>query len=350
MNKIKFSLDPETGTLSESDAKRYFSRVGFAAAIFIFVYYAASLVIGLLLHRFAPQWLDSSLLMQILSVLPLYGIAFPCFWLILRKLPRDEVSSERMGGKGFWIALCIAFALMTAGNTVGTVLITLVESLSGVTQTNPVEVATVGQKWWMNLIFVGIIPPILEELVFRKLLCDRLLPLGEGYAVVLSAAIFGLVHGNFFQFFYAFALGSLFAFIYVKTGRIRYTMIYHALINILGGVFAPWIIERLQPMLNQEFMNQMMALAEQGDMMAWANLMSPYLIPLLLMGLYDFIMMAAGICGLVFLIKDRSKFRFQKGLLPPPREGRVANLFCNVGVATALTVFTAVFVLSLLGA
>lgn len=349
MNKMKFSLDSEKGTLSETDAKRYFSRVGFAAGTLIFVYYVASLAISYLIYFFAPWLLEYAVVNQLFSFVPLYGIAFPCFWLILRKLPVDPVSSERLGAKGFFVAFCIAIALMMAGNTIGNTLITLVEKLSGAPQTNPVEEATVGQAWWMNLIFVGILAPILEELVFRKVLCNRLLPLGEGYAVVLSATIFGLVHGNFSQFFYAFALGALFAFIYVKTGRIRYSIIYHSLINIMGGVFAPWIIERVTPMLQESFMEEMLALAEAGDMAGWMNLMAPYAIPMLLLMAYEFVMMGLAVVGVVFLIKDRKKFRFRKGLLPPPQEGRVANVFCNVGVAAALTVFTAVFVLSLVG-
>ena len=349
MNKLKFSLDPETGALSENDAKRYFSRVGFAAGALILVYYLASLGLSLLIYRLAPWLLQYELVNQGLSLVPLYGLAVPCFWLILRRLPSDPASSIPLGGKGFWIALCMAFVLMMAGNTVGNTLITIVELVSGTTQMNPVETMTVGRAWWINLIFVGLLAPILEELVFRKLLCDRLLPLGEGYAVVLSAAIFGLVHGNFFQFFYAFALGALFAFIYVKTGRIRYTMIYHSIINILGGVFAPWIIERVAPMLEQSFMEEMMARSEAGNLEGLMALLTPYALPMLLLMMYEFVFMGLSVVGMVFLIKDRKKFRFDQGLLPPPREGRVANVFCNVGVAAALTVFTAVFVLSLIG-
>ena len=45
-----------------------------------------------------------------------------------------------------------------------------------------------------------IIAPVMEELVFRKYLVDRLVPYGQKTAVVLSGLFFGLFHGNFISF------------------------------------------------------------------------------------------------------------------------------------------------------
>ena len=45
--------------------------------------------------------------------------------------------------------------------------------------------------------------------MFRKLLIDRIVPFGQRVAVVVSGLAFGLFHGNFYQFFYAFSLGAV---------------------------------------------------------------------------------------------------------------------------------------------
>lgn len=341
-------MQPETGTLSEADAKRYFSRVGLSVAVLMVVYYAAIVLVEIVIGTFAPWLFDYSLVSQLISIVPLYAIAVPCFYGMLRVLPRDAVQPDPMGGKNFFVLLCVTVALMMAGNYIGNMIIVFVSAFFGASPVNPVEAATVGQAWWINLIFVGILAPILEELVFRKMLCNRLLPLGEGYAVVLSGVIFGLVHGNFFQFFYAFALGAVFAFVYIKTGRIRYSMVYHALINLTGGVLTPWLSERLEPVLQDEFLNELMTLAGSGDTDAVSALLMPHMRPLMILLVYDVLLTVAAICGAVFLFRRWKKVRLEKGLLPPPREGRVANVFCNVGVAAALTVFTGIFVLSLL--
>ena len=79
------------------------------------------------------------------------------------------------------------------------------------------------------LIIIG--APVFEELIFRKLMLDRLAPYGEKTAIFFTALIFGMAHQNGMQFFLAFFIGLLFAVIYLHTGRIIYSMILHCIIN-----------------------------------------------------------------------------------------------------------------------
>jgi len=346
--KMKFTRELDTGMLSERDAKRYFSTVGFAAFALMLLFYLGNFALSYLVLRFLPNLAENAIVSNLLSILPLYGLAFPAFYLILSRLPRDRVQPDKMGAGNWFAGLCVAVTLMMAGNYIGQFIILSFEMALGRSLTNPVAAATSGQAWWINLLFMAIIAPILEELVFRKILCDRLMPLGEGYAVVLSAAIFGLVHGNLFQFFYAFLLGALFAVIYIKTGRIRYTILYHALINLLGGIFAPWLLDRLAPLFEEEALTALTDALNRMDTAALLELIGGYTLPLALLGVYELVMMGASVCGIVFLITGRKKLRLEPGLLPPPKEGRVANVFCNIGTAAALTVFALIFVLSLL--
>ncbi|MBO4622986.1 MAG: CPBP family intramembrane metalloprotease [Bacilli bacterium] len=78
--------------------------------------------------------------------------------------------------------------------------------------------------------------PIIEEFIFRKLLIDKISTHGEGIAIITSAMLFGLMHGNFGQFFLAFFLGLLFAIIYTKTRNIKYTMGLHFMINTVASL------------------------------------------------------------------------------------------------------------------
>ncbi len=347
MKKLKFSLQSDTGTLSESDAQRYFSALGAAVAVMMAVYYALVFALSFALARFAPWVFSNPILNNVLSLLPLYGVAFPLFYLMLRRLPRDRVQPEKMSGKDSVMGFCVAITLMMAGNYVGNFVIALLEATTGTQTLNPVESMTSGHAWWINLIFMAIFPPILEELVFRKILCERLLPLGEGYAIVLSSVIFGLVHGNFYQFFYAFTLGLLFSLIYVKTGRIRYSVIYHMLINLGGGVFAPWVLNKLSYLMREDTLNELLDLAQTNPEAAM-ELLAPYLLPLVLLLAYELLMMGAAICGIVFFVIGRRKLRLESGLLPPPKKRRLSLVLLNPGVAAALAVFAGIFILSLL--
>ncbi|MBP5312326.1 MAG: CPBP family intramembrane metalloprotease [Clostridia bacterium] len=78
--------------------------------------------------------------------------------------------------------------------------------------------------------------PVLEELACRKLLLDRLHKYGQLPAAVVSALLFGLLHGNSGQFFLATFLGFVFAIVYLKTGNVLYTMALHAIINFTATV------------------------------------------------------------------------------------------------------------------
>ena len=347
MSKLRFSLQPETGRLSERDTKRYFSTFGIAAAVLMLAYYGSNYVFSLALALFAPEWMiESAWLGNLLSFFTLYGIGFPCFLLVLLHLPRDTTPKAKMGGKSFWAGLCVAIALMSIGSYLSEFINSYFASMTGgIPISNPVETMTSQQSILVDLIFVAILAPIFEELVFRKVVCDRLLPLGEGYAVVLSAVLFGLVHGNFFQFFYAAAVGALFALIYVKTGRLRYSISYHIIINLLGGVIAPWLVERIMPWATEEGIMELTELAET-DPAALFHIWQVYLLPVML---YESVFLVAAVFGVVFLVKGRKRIHFLEGLLPPPKEHRVSTVFCSAGIAAAIAVFAGVFLLSLIG-
>lgn len=95
--------------------------------------------------------------------------------------------------------------------------------------------------------------PIVEETIFRKLIIDKVAHHGEALAVLVSALLFGLMHGNLAQFFLAFFVGIVFGIVYIKTRNIFYTMGLHCLMNTFASIpefFAmngidisvPWLI------------------------------------------------------------------------------------------------------------
>ena len=346
--KLKFTRQPDTGCLSEEDAKRYFSTVGLAMVALMLVYYATSIAMAYAIAILDPSILENAILSHVPSLVALYGVALPVFCLILRRLPKGIPSGVPLSGGVLLGGFGMTAAMMMAGNYVSQVVIAFFENAMGAQQENPVATMTENLPWWVNLIFVAIIPCIFEELLFRKALCDRLLPLGEGYAVVISAVAFGLIHGNFFQFFYAFAVGLVFGAIYVKTGRIWITVLYHGLINLLSGVLISWILDQLTPLLEESTLIRMEEYLATGDAEALNALVSPYMLPMLLLLAYEAVMLGATVIGLVFFFRRGRRIRFQSGLLPVPRSCRVSAVLLNVGCAAALTVFAAIFLLSLL--
>ena len=202
----------------------------------------------------------------------------------------------------------------------------------------------------ITAVFVGVILPIFEEILFRKILCNKLLALGEAYAIIVSATIFGLIHGNFYQFAYAFLLGALFALIYVKTGKIIYSTIYHIAINLLGAVVTPWLIAQIDMEGFSANLEKLFGLLESGSTEAYMNLYLSMLPQMFLLTLYEALSLVPAIFGIVLLSKAlRNKtIKLDGGILTPSKKNALANIFCTVGVAAAITYFTFTFLLSII--
>ncbi len=88
----------------------------------------------------------------------------------------------------------------------------------------------------VQFVQVAVIAPIFEELWFRGMIMESLRPYGNGFAIFVSAIMFGLTHANFEQFFYATALGIFLGYIAVSTQSIVTTTIMHAMFNSISGV------------------------------------------------------------------------------------------------------------------
>lgn len=82
-----------------------------------------------------------------------------------------------------------------------------------------------------TILNVAVFAAIAEETVFRGLLLRGLKPLGNFYAVVLSAFAFALFHLSFFRLGYTFMLGIIIGYVAIITDNILYAMLYHFLHN-----------------------------------------------------------------------------------------------------------------------
>jgi uncharacterized protein len=83
----------------------------------------------------------------------------------------------------------------------------------------------------LSLFIVALIPSILEESVYRGIFYNEYSKISPLKGMLLSGFLFGIMHGNFNQFSYAFAMGVVFALLIEATDSILATMIVHFIIN-----------------------------------------------------------------------------------------------------------------------
>lgn len=198
------------------------------------------------LERLFPSLATQDWYQVALSSISMYLVAMPISYFALRlgkKAPSSAPKKLTVGG--FCALLSLSFGIAILGNLIGSAVQALIFALTGKAAINPVETATMSTPFWANLLFGGILAPVAEEIVYRKLVIDRLRPLGELFAVLFSGLLFGLVHGNFSQFFYATMFGFLAGAVYVYTGKLRYTVALHIAVNLTGGVLYTEIIRAM---------------------------------------------------------------------------------------------------------
>lgn len=145
----------------------------------------------------------------------------------------------------------------------------------------------------LNLLVIAVLPALLEELVFRYYVLRTLRSYGDGFAVLVSSLLFGLMHGNIAQIPFACLVGVVLGWLYVATGRVWISVAVHFANNALS-VTLDYLGNYLQP-------------SEQPLFSGW-------------------VMLTVGFVGLaallVLFIRRRELFRFRPSsswLRPVPR-------------------------------
>lgn len=86
----------------------------------------------------------------------------------------------------------------------------------------------------LSYMAVAAVPAFCEELLFRGLALTQLLPFGKTTAVIGSALLFGLMHGNPAQMLYATVAGLVLGMIAVRSGSIWAGVLIHLLNNMIS--------------------------------------------------------------------------------------------------------------------
>ena len=99
----------------------------------------------------------------------------------------------------------------------------------------------IGGKFWSSFLLAAIFAPIFEEWLCRGMVLRGLLSkMKPGWAIVVSALFFALIHMNPWQALNAFIIGVIMGYIYYKTGSLWLTMLVHFVNNgtavVLGQI------------------------------------------------------------------------------------------------------------------
>ena len=307
--------------------RRDFSRIGASLCLMVVIWYALATVLEGALYAAvggkgeAPNWVT-----YVGSGVPLYLIAMPIAVMLMGKSTVIETRKFDMKPGLFFKLLLMCLPMMWAGSVFGSMLSMV---LSNGEATDRVADLAMQTNIW-NVVFLVIVGPIFEEWLFRKQLIDHTRKYGEKTAILLSGLAFGLFHMNLFQFFYAFLLGVMFGYIYMRTSKLRYSTAMHMIINFNGGVLAPWILTRVD--LDQ--LDKVSQAAENGNVAAMEQWASQNATGLAIMLVYFLLYGAVILVGFVLLIRNFRKAEFYTAPEELPRGVRAKTVYGNVGMVT----------------
>ena len=146
----------------------------------------------------------------------------------------DSNNFGKMGGR--WLTCILAVA------TLATAVVS--DSLAKVLPETPewfenAMEAIMDAPVWITLLSVSVFAPLFEEWLCRGLVLRGLLQkMNPAAAISVSAIFFAVLHMNPWQAVPAFILGSLFGYVYYKTGSLKLTMMMHCVNNTFAVIFS----------------------------------------------------------------------------------------------------------------
>lgn len=300
--------------------KKHFSSLGLMYFFGALIIIGVQVAVSMLVLAFAPSLLDNPNLSLLVSMLPTYAIAFPLTSLLIRQVPGVQMKKHNMKPTQLLGAFAISYALMYLSNLAGQFFTNIIGIIKG----SPVDDAIadlVSELNPLTAFFVMVLlAPALEEWIFRKLLVDRTIRYGEGTAIFLSGLMFGLFHGNLNQFVYTFLIGAFWAFIYVKTGRLRYTIYLHMALNFMGSIGSLFFLDAIS------------TLEGGSSAMNGFHFLLGMLLPLAIVIPYLIVVFGLVISGIVLLVTNWNRFRLIPAELFIPKEKRFSVIFLNAGM------------------
>lgn len=140
-----------------------------------------------------------------------------------------EIRIKKIKGSNIALSILLAFLLQPVLNFVNAL------SLCFTNNETSEMILNVSEQlpFFAAVLLVAVLPAIVEETLFRGVVYQNYKKAGIGKAVLLSALIFGLFHGNLNQFTYAFVMGMIMIYLIEASGSIVSSMIVHFITNVI---------------------------------------------------------------------------------------------------------------------
>ena len=313
-------------------ARRCFSRAGAGLAVMIAITYGLTLLGAYFIRQISPALLENTWIPWIIQYGALYLIALPVCLLILQPVPHSAPPGGLLSWKHLPIVFPICIFVMYTSNIITLLLNRFLADNFGLHTGNPVEDVFMDMGLVQRILIPVIIAPVMEELIFRKILIDRMHVYGERIAVVTSAVMFGLFHGNLSQVLYATTLGLILGYVYLRSGKLRYPVILHMMINSIAAILASVLIAAGHDFESLNALQETMQGADPADPAAIQEMVKLFTPALLAIMMIIMVLFSLFLAGIVLLIVFFRKIRFFQAPYELPKGRRFSTVWLNIGM------------------
>lgn len=225
--------------------KQMGTRFGVAVILYVVLSFAFSFLIMLLSEYFPRLNLiyDSELANYAYAAVGsiLYiGIPFAFVYLALKnkKLTGILPFGTTYNRKAAIYLTMIAIPLMVLSSIIVNAISLMFQALIGIEFTSGLEDLTMTgvSGFFMGVISMAVVPAIIEEFAIRGVVMQPLRRYGDTFAIVASAFVFSIMHGNMAQIPYTVVGGIYLGYLTIATGSIWPSIIVHFVNNMYSVI------------------------------------------------------------------------------------------------------------------
>ncbi|WP_221771606.1 CPBP family intramembrane glutamic endopeptidase [Listeria booriae] len=180
---------------------------------------------------------------QIVTYASVYWSVFSNFiaviivWLLLRKQPRStKIEQGQPASAGVSVIYAVlGFVALLIGQYIAIAIMSMF-GVGGASQ-NTEMLGELARAVPLMIVFTSVLAPILEEIVFRKIIYGGLASrMNIHVAAVISSLFFGLMHMDLAYLLVYFVIGLMLCYMYTKTKRIAVPIAAHMLMNVIAMI------------------------------------------------------------------------------------------------------------------
>ncbi|MBC2003714.1 CPBP family intramembrane metalloprotease [Listeria booriae] len=180
---------------------------------------------------------------QIVTYASVYWSVFSNFiaviivWLLLRKQPRStKIEQGQPASAGVSVIYAVlGFVALLIGQYIAIAIMSMF-GVGGASQ-NTEMLGELARAVPLMIVFTSVLAPILEEIVFRKIIYGGLASrMNIHVAAVISSLFFGLMHMDLAYLLVYFVIGLILCYMYTKTKRIAVPIAAHMLMNVIAMI------------------------------------------------------------------------------------------------------------------